>query len=75
MSIVDDLVATLVERNAIKLNGTLRIRFLDGGLKIEGALASSLQDQKKGRDVLHANVPVNATVRVGEVVIPVPKIP
>ena len=75
MSIVDDLVATLVERNAVKLNGTLRIRLLDGGVKIEGALASTLQDQKKGRDVLHANVPVSATVRVGEVVIPVPKIP
>ena len=72
MSIVDDLVATLVERNAIKLNGTLRVRLVDGGLKVEGALASSLQDQKKGRDVLHANVPVNATVRVGDLVVPVP---
>jgi hypothetical protein len=75
MSIVDDLVATLVERNAIKVNGTLQIRLTDGGLKIEGTLASSLQDQKKGRDVVHANVPINATVRVGEIVVPVPKIP
>ncbi len=75
MSIVDDLVASLVERNAIKINGKLRIRLLDGGVKIEGTLLSSLQDQRKGKDVLHVNVPVDATVRVGEVVVPVPQIP
>ncbi len=75
MSIVDDLVASLVERNGIKVNGRLRIRLLDGGLKVEGTLASTLIDLKKNRSLLNVDVPVDATVRVGEIVVPVPQIP
>ena len=32
MSIVDDLVENLVERNAVKLNGELTVALVDGGL-------------------------------------------
>ena len=75
MSIVDDLVENLVERNALRLNGAVAIRLVDGGVSISGTLKSTLRDQKKGRDLLNINVPVIAQVKVGDVVIPLPKIP
>jgi hypothetical protein len=75
MSIVDDLVENLVERNAVRLNGSLTITLVEGGARIKGTIASTLRDQKKNKDVLNANVPVEANVRVGDVVIPVPQIP
>ena len=56
MSIVDDLIANLIQRNALRLNGSLKIALISGG-------------------VLNINAPVDATVRVGDLVIPVPKIP
>lgn len=74
MSVVDDLVENLVERNAVKLNGTLTISLVDGGLTVKGRLFSTLRDQKKGKDLLNVEIPVDAQVRVGEVVIPLPQI-
>jgi hypothetical protein len=75
MSIVDDLVSNLVERNAIRLNGTLQIRLVDGGVTIKGTLLSTLRDQKKGKDILNVNIPVDARVKIADIVVPVPQIP
>jgi hypothetical protein len=74
MSIVDDLVENLVERNAIKLNGALTISLVDGGLAVRGRLFSTLRDQRKGKDLLNVEIPVDAQVKVSEVVIPLPQI-
>lgn len=74
MSIVDDLVENLVERNAIRLNGTLSITLVNGGFSVKGTLVSTLRDQKKGKDLLNVNIPVDARVKVGELVVPVPNI-
>ncbi len=46
MSIVDDLIENLVERNVIQLNGTLTVAFVDGGLRVKGTLLSTVSDQK-----------------------------
>jgi hypothetical protein len=75
MSIVDDLVANLVERNGLRVTGALAIKLVDGGVSIQGRLASTLRDQKKNKDLLNVNVPVDANVKVGDLVIPVPRIP
>jgi hypothetical protein len=74
MSIVDDLVENLVERNAIKLNGTVTVSLVDGGLAVKGRLFSTLRDQRKGKDLLNVEIPVDAQVKVSEVVIPLPQI-
>jgi hypothetical protein len=74
MSIVDDLVSNLVERNAIRLNGTFTISLVEGGITLKGQVLSTLRDQKKGKDVLSANAPIDATVKVGDIRIPVPQI-
>ena len=74
MSIVDDLVENLVERHTVRLNGAFTITLINGGAAIKGQLFSSLRDQRKGKDLLHLNAPIEAEVKVGEIVIPLPQI-
>jgi hypothetical protein len=74
MSIIDDLIENLVERNTIRLNGAFTITLVDGGVSLKGQVFSTLQDRKKNKDVLNVKAPVAAEVRVGDIVIPVPQI-
>jgi hypothetical protein len=74
MSLVDDLIENLVERNAIDLNGTFTIAVIDGGIRIKGTLTSTTRDQKKNKQILKVDVPVDAQVSVGAIVIPLPQI-
>jgi hypothetical protein len=75
MSIVDDLIVNLVERNSVRVSGSLRIALVAGGVRINGTIASTLRDQNKNKDVLKTAAPVDASVRIGDLVIPVPRIP
>jgi hypothetical protein len=74
MSIVDDLIENLVERNAVRLNGSFTITLINGGVTLKGQVFSTLRDQRKNKDVLNINAPVDAEVTVGEIVIPLPQI-
>ena len=74
MAIVDDLIESLVERNAIDLNGTFSVALVDGGVRITGTAASTVRDQKKNKAILKANVPIDARVSIGAIVIPLPQI-
>lgn len=74
MSIVDDLVENLVERNAIRLNGHFTINLVHGGITMKGQVLSTLRDQKKNKDVLSIKAPIDATVTIGDIVIPVPQL-
>jgi hypothetical protein len=74
MSIVDDLVENLIERNAVRLNGTFTITLIDGGMALKGQVLSTLRDQRKNKDVLNLNAPIDAELKVGEIVIPLPQI-
>ena len=75
MSIVDDLIENLVERNAANVTGTFTITLVDGGVRIRGHVQSTLRDLKKNRDIVRADAPVDAQLRIGEIAIPVPRIP
>jgi hypothetical protein len=75
MSIIDDWVEGLVERNGIRLTGALVIQLVDGGVTVSGALQSVLRDQRKNKDLLKINIPVVARVKIGEIVIALPNIP
>jgi hypothetical protein len=75
MSIVDDLVSNLVEKNALRLKGALTIRLVPGGITVQGTIASTLRDQSRNKDVLNVNIPVDAAVKIADIVIPLPNIP
>jgi tRNA A37 threonylcarbamoyltransferase TsaD len=75
MSVVDVLVENLVERNGFRLSGTLAIRLVAGGVSINGTLKSTLRDQRKNKDLLNVNIPVDARVKIDDIVIPLPNIP
>jgi hypothetical protein len=74
MSIFDDLISNLVERNVIKLSGTFTITLVDGGMALKGHVLSTVRDQRKSKDVVRLDAPVDAQVKVGEIVIPLPQI-
>jgi len=74
MSLVDDLIENLVERNAIDVNGTFIVRLVDGGVRITGTVRSTVRDERKQKQILKVDVPVNAHVGVGTIVIPLPQI-
>jgi hypothetical protein len=74
MSIVDDLVENLIERNAIRLNGAFTVTLIDGGVAVKGQVLSTLRDQRKNKDVLNVNAPIDAEMAVAEIVIPLPEI-
>jgi len=74
MSIVDDLVSNLVERNSIRLNGTFTVTLIDGGVTLKGHVLSTIHDQKKNKDLVNINAPIDAEVRLGEIVVPLPQI-
>src|SRR5688500_8849148 len=40
MSLFDDLVSNLIERNVIRVNGTFTITLVDGGVALKGNVAS-----------------------------------
>ena len=74
MSLVDDLIENLVERNAMDLKGTFTVTLIDGGIRIKGALQSTMRDERKNKQILKADVPVDATVSVGAIVLPLPQL-
>jgi hypothetical protein len=74
MSIVDDLVENLIERNTVRLNGTFTITLVSGGVTMKGQVLSTLRDQKKNKDVLNIKAPIDAEVKIGDIVIPLPQL-
>ena len=74
MSIVDDLISNLVERNSIKASGTFTVTLVDGGVSLKGQVFSTLRDQRKNKDVLNIKAPIDAAVKVGDITIPLPQI-
>ena len=75
MSIVDDLIENLVERNAVDLNGTFTVSLVPGGLSVKGLAHTSLKDTRKNnKEIFKADAPIDVQVSVGEIVIPVPEI-
>jgi hypothetical protein len=75
MSIVDDLIENLVERNGIELNGTFTISVVNDGISVKGLAHTSLKDTRKNnKEIFKADVPVDTQISVGTIVIPVPQI-
>jgi hypothetical protein len=74
MSIVDDLIENLVERNAIDVSGTFTISVIDGGVSVKGHVLSTVRDERKKKEILKTDAPIDAQVTVGTIVVPLPEI-
>lgn len=74
MSIVDDLIENLVERNAIEVNGTFTISVINGGVSVKGHVLSVVRDERKKKEILKTDAPIDAQVTVGTIVVPLPEI-
>ena len=74
MSIVDDLIENLVERNAIDLNGTFTISVIDNGISVKGHVLSTIRDERKKKELLKTDAPIDMQLTVGTLVIPLPEI-
>ena len=74
MSIVDDLIENLVERNAIDLNGTFTVSVIDNGISVKGHVLSTLRDDKKKKELLKTDAPIDMQLTIGTIVIPLPEI-
>jgi len=70
MSIIDDLVKALLERNEIILNGGITIGLVNGGVKMKGEISNVIRDRQKNKITATMVVPISAQVGVGELVIP-----
>ena len=70
MSIIDDLVKALLERNEIILNGGITIGLVNDGVKMKGEVSSAIRDRQKNKITATMVVPLSAQVGVGELVIP-----
>ncbi len=58
----------------IRVNGTFTISLVDGGIALKGHVLSTVRDQKKNKDILRLDAPVDAQVKVGDIIIPLPQI-
>ena len=74
MSIVDELIENLVERNAIDLNGTFTISVIDNGISVKGHVLSTIRDERKKKELLKTDAPIDMQLTVGTIVIPLPEI-
>jgi hypothetical protein len=74
MSIVDDLIENLVERNAIDLNGSFTISVIDNGISVKGHVLSTIRDERKKKELLKTDAPIDVQLTVGTIVIPLPEI-
>jgi hypothetical protein len=71
MSVIDDLVKALLERNEVILNGGITIGLVNGGVKLKGELSSAVRDRQKNKTIVRMVAPLSAQVGIGDLVIPV----
>jgi hypothetical protein len=74
MSIIDDLIESLVERNTADVQGTFSITLVPGGVQVKGHLFTTLRDQRRQKEILKVDIPVDAQLKVPPTVIPLPRI-
>ena len=72
MSIIDDIIRALVDRNEIVIKGAITVGLTDGAVKLSADLRTEIQDKKNNnRPVARMLVPMSARAIVDEFVIPV----
>lgn len=72
MSIIDDIIRALVDRNEVIIKGAITVGLTDGAVKMSADLRTEIQDKKNNnKTVARMLVPLSARAIVDEMVIPV----
>lgn len=72
MSIIDDIVRALIDRNEVIIKGAVTVGLTDGAVKMSADLRTEIQDKKNNnKTVARMLVPLSARAVVDEMVIPV----
>ena len=72
MSIIDDIIRALVDRNEVIIRGAITVGLTDGAVKMSADLRTEIQDKKNNnKTVARMLVPLSARAVVDEMVIPV----
>ena len=74
MSVLNDLIEDLFQRNTVKIKGGISIGLVDGAIRIKGELGSTIKDKDKAKIIATLVVPVGAEVSLREVTIPIPRL-
>ena len=72
MSIIDDIIRALIDRNEVIIKGAVTVGLADGAVKMSADLRTEIQDKKNNnKTVARMLVPLSARAVVDEMVIPV----
>jgi hypothetical protein len=74
MSVLNDLIEDLFERNSVQVGGGISIALVENAIKIKGELGSTIKDKKKSKIIATLVVPVGAEISVRELTIPIPRL-
>ena len=72
MSIIDDILRALIDRNEIVLKGAITVGLADKSVKLSADIRAEIHDKTKNNKLIATMlVPMNARTEVADMVIPV----
>lgn len=72
MSIIEEIVKALIDRNGIVIRGAITIGLTDGAVKLSADLRSEIQDKSnKNKPIARMLIPMSARAVVDEMIIPI----
>ena len=72
MSIIDDIIRLLVDRNGVVITGAITVGLTDGAVKLSADLRTEIQDKNNhNTPVARMLIPMSARAVVDEMVIPI----
>ena len=71
MSIIDDILRLLVDRNEVIIKGAITVGLSDGAVKLSADLRTDILEKKDKKLIARMLVPMSARAVVDEIVIPV----
>jgi hypothetical protein len=72
MSIIDDIIRALIDRNEVIIKGAITVGLAEGAVKMSADLRTEIHDKKNNNKLVATMlVPVSARAVVDEMVIPV----
>lgn len=71
MSVIDDIIRLLVDRNEVIIKGAITVGLRDGAVKLSADLRTDILEKRDRKLIARMLVPMSAETRVEEMVIPI----